>query len=245
MLKSIAKGVLRRHGLGSHKGPDVPSKHLLNVLELAVTSLFDQDAGVTCIQIGANDCAGYDPFVPLIRPGWKSILVEPQPWAADRLDATYADNANIHVERSVIAAASGVAKLYHVSGLDDGSSMLEGVASLSRDHVVRHVGDENRIATIEVLALTFADLKQKYGIEQLDILSIDAEGFDFEILKMIDFEADRPSVIFYEHRNLAFEDAESAIELLADAGYHLARVGMDTVAVRTDRLTNPKPADSR
>ena len=40
----------------------------------------------------------------------------------------------------------------------------------------------------------------------IDLLQIDTEGFDYEVLKMFDFNTYRPVIIQYEHFHLSMEE---------------------------------------
>ena len=57
---------------------------------------------------------------------------------------------------------------------------------------------ESSIERTEVPSLTFESLCRKHGIGELDLLLIDAEGYDYEIIKGIDFERHRPRLLIYE-----------------------------------------------
>ena len=63
------------------------------------------------------------------------------------------------------------------------------------------------------------------------LLQIDVEGFDFEVLKMIDFKQFSPAVIKYEHEGLSQSDQASARKLLENQGYEIQEIKTDTVGV--------------
>ena len=51
------------------------------------------------------------------------------------------------------------------------------------------------------------------------------EGFDYEVLKMIDFTTIKPSIIKYEFVNLSHEDQYASKALLKQYGYYLFLIG--------------------
>jgi hypothetical protein len=61
-------------------------------------------------------------------------------------------------------------------------------------------------------------------------LNIDTEGYDFEIIKLIDFSEIKPSMILYEHIHLNAMDSTQCMNLLKDKGYSLIIQGKDTFA---------------
>ena len=48
------------------------------------------------------------------------------------------------------------------------------------------------------MCMTYEQLRREYGLSQVDVLNIDAEGYDDQILKSIDFEASKPGLILFE-----------------------------------------------
>jgi hypothetical protein len=91
---------------------------------------------------------------------------------------------------------------------------------------------ESMIETEQVRCLTFDTLFQEIGIEQVDLLQIDAEGFDAEILRLFNLPARKPAIVRFEHKHLSIEDHEKSIGLLANQGYRIAATGSDTLAYR-------------
>jgi hypothetical protein len=57
-------------------------------------------------------------------------------------------------------------------------------------------------------------------------------GFDYELLKIFPFELTRPDIIHFEHALLSARDQMACVELLAAQGYSMAKVAVDTIAVR-------------
>jgi hypothetical protein len=58
------------------------------------------------------------------------------------------------------------------------------------------------------------------------------EGYDYEVLKQIDFEMWGPRVVLYESIHLSKGDAENAVSLLHSHGFQIIRCGFDTLARR-------------
>lgn len=50
----------------------------------------------------------------------------------------------------------------------------------------------------KVRCAPLADILREHVIGELDLLTIDAEGYDFEVLKTLDFEVSRPRVVLTE-----------------------------------------------
>ena len=83
---------------------------------------------------------------------------------------------------------------------------------------------------VKALPLMQIIAEAKTGVD-VDLLQIDVEGFDYEILNMIDFNRMKPSAIKYEYCNLSAIDFEKSKELLTNNGYHLFPIGDDMIAI--------------
>jgi hypothetical protein len=89
-----------------------------------------------------------------------------------------------------------------------------------RDYIVRE----------EVACLTLDQLVSRHGIGKIDLVQIDAEGYDFQALKQIDLDRFSPRVIRFEWTNLPPEEQAAALDLLGGAGYRTRPHDFDMVA---------------
>lgn len=133
-----------------------------------------------------------------------------------------------------IGPADGSMTLWRVRGEPGGPETR--LASFSRAVLMRQfrrVPDLHaRIEPIEVPALTLGTLLDRYRVTAVDLLQIDAEGFDFEVLEMLLATDHRPPVIGFEHLNLSPADKLDCARVLRDHGYRYSSFGRDTVAYR-------------
>ena len=81
---------------------------------------------------------------------------------------------------------------------------------------------------------------QRLGVEAIDLLQIDTEGYDGEIIRMIDFRTRKPAIIHFEHGmpNGIMTPAEfkQCASLLMDNGYLIATEYFDAVAYRPEMV---------
>lgn len=201
------------------------------------------------VQIGAHTGDMNDPVEKAIRTfGLKAILVEPQRRQFDALTAHYADQPQVILERAAIAHEPGDAALYKVRPAfwaEHGfpAEAATQISSLNREQIgavveifggARLRKDEAAYLDSEMVpAHTLASLLAKHGASRIDLLQIDAEGFDFEIIKMIAWDTGAPAMINYETLNLSVEDRQAAWALLRDKGYDLyASDAFNTFAIQ-------------
>jgi len=89
------------------------------------------------------------------------------------------------------------------------------------------------IQRISVPTLTVATLLDRFSVRSIDLLQIDAEGFDFEIIKLFDRSRVWPSLIRFEHYNLTPADRKECTHFLAARGYRMLRDGIDFIAFKS------------
>jgi FkbM family methyltransferase len=202
------------------------------------------------VQIGANDGILEDPLREFVLANpWNGILVEPVPYLFERLRRNYPLRAGLILENAAIAARSGSQPFYYVpdSGGDaDVPGWSAGLGSFSRDVVMKHVYAipdlERRLVKLQVPCLSFEALCAKHHVGQLDLLHMDTEGYDFEILKMVDFERFRPRLLIYEHHHLSQADRAACLERLRQFGFEAMDEGLDVMCLNTrDRLPAHEP----
>src|SRR5262249_7339529 len=126
---------------------------------------------------------------------------------------------------------------YSVREMDeDGSQFASGIGSFSLIHVLRHANYipnlVKRIEPLQVPCVTVQTILSQHGMRQLDVLVIDAEGFDGEILKSIDFDKVRPTLIFFEQIHLKPNERFECYTLLKRVGYELLEHHANTLALQ-------------
>jgi len=90
----------------------------------------------------------------------------------------------------------------------------------------------SQLRGVPVQCRTMETLFAEQKVEQVDILQIDTEGYDYVILKLFDFAKYQPAIVHYEHQHLSEADAQAAEALLKSHGYRFKRNTFDTLAVR-------------
>jgi hypothetical protein len=75
---------------------------------------------------------------------------------------------------------------------------------------------------------------RRHNVERIDVIVIDAEGYDYQILSQIDLVSYRPDLIIYEQTNLLGPERRAAMEFLRAAGYRVRRtgIGWNNAAIR-------------
>ena len=215
-----------------------PGAELRVSLELAATHFACLNGGLQFVQVGAYDGITFDPLRAMIlRHGWKGILLEPQPDAFKKLCHNYRDQPQLMLKNAAVTARDEVKTLYRASEKyyrdHQKTDELEWVRSCATFDVAPLLTVPNisgYIEEIEVEGICFESLLQQCSFERVDLLQIDAEGYDYEILKMFDVPRRRPSIVNFEHSMLSTRDRESSLQMLIENGYQVAQIESDTLA---------------
>lgn len=221
-----------------------------------MTTLLSTSEHLHIVQVGANDGATNDPlfhFTNSFQMRTKVLLVEPQTALLPYLGANYAFHPDAVIFNGAIGPA-GALRMFCVSpSVWDKLSVPyakgwpiyrapTGVTSARRDHVLawlqQHLPDgidpESAIDEISVQSVNLTELLRRHRFpDEIDVLQIDAEGYDDEVIFASNLETTRPKVINYESANLGDKRSAALAAYLNSQGYDLFRQGMDTLAIRT------------
>ena len=236
LAKQILQSVALRYGYRIERIRQ--TRHAIDAFDLAlraVTRLDDHE--FFFIQVGANDGISHDPLRAYIeRYHWSGILIEPQPRVFARLCRNYEFQPQLRFVNAALAAQHGSATLYTVQTDDD----TTGMASFDRALLQRQLPLGARVVEMSVPTMPLGAVIRDHGVVRLDLLQIDAEGYDAEIVRMVDFSQVRPSIVRYEHRHLSQNDRESCENLLAENGYQIHLGEVDTTAVLLESARQPQ-----
>jgi FkbM family methyltransferase len=191
------------------------------------------------VKVGANDGITDDPISDLLLANdkWKGLLIEPVPFLFERLQKNFSDNKRFVLERVAIGANSRAATFYYVDekAMDSIPNLPEWygqLGSFDRNHITKHLG-----AVAPFIVESIVDVRplpavlEKNGIRDVHLLHIDAEGYDYEVLKTIDLANQAPAAILIEHKHLCVTDKVNLIELLREHEYSVDDCGGDYFAV--------------
>jgi len=142
------------------------------------------------IQIGSN--IGNDSFYKMVeqlKEKSRIILVEPNPKLKNKLSDRYQKLANNH---DVVICTSGI------STVDGEAEFYLYYAHQLSSLIKRRTIEEGPSGTIKIKIITFKTLCDSLNIKDVDHLSIDTEGLDYQILMSIDLNERNISEIIFE-----------------------------------------------
>ena len=174
------------------------------------------------------------------------LLIEPVRHIFNELVKNYKNYYGIVFENYAVAEIHGEKKFYMLNNKINLSEMgmpewLDQLGSLLSERIGKlwENYEENKIYqkflrenTIvkNVMCVTFDELIDKYNLKEIDLLQIDAEGYDYKILKSINFEKIKPKYINYE-RVLLQKQESACRNLLLLNNYRIHDHGQDSLCV--------------
>ena len=190
--KLVDKNLLKSQRLISSKS------HL--TVKLLIDNLVKKGKIKSLIQIGANDGLRFDVLNKYIKEyKINSLLVEPVPFYFSKLKDNYSKDSFVKLEKSAISKKSGTINMYTVKKncLDKYDEHIKGINSVNKTHLNKHNVKSNHIEKISVKCLSPKDLLEKYQINNLDLIFIDAEGYDGDIvMNFLNYLNFQPIIIF-------------------------------------------------
>ena len=198
----------------------------------------------------------------LTKPNWHGVMMEPVPYLFATLKENIAKEVVEYEHRIVpvnaaLSDTDGLQTFYIVNEhfreeLPNESHALKyQIGSFNKQHIIKHISIKRErgqlsqeldhyITGIDVKAMTpntvleiFKQSGKAARDGTIDVLTIDAEGYDYIVLKQfLDNTAIRPLLIMYENLHLKEEDKKLAIEAMKEHGYLAFGLGWNTLGVR-------------
>ena len=158
--------------------------------ELAEQFLIRQYLGMKTqgffVEVGANNPFNLSQTWHLAQEGWRGILVEPIPELCKELIAKRPDSVVVEM---ACGAPNAPATATFTVATDSGKS------TLSSEFLDKRSGVASLI-TVNVKPLN--DILQEEGVEQIDFVSIDVEGTQFDVLQGFDLQRWNPRLLLVE-----------------------------------------------
>lgn len=218
--------------------------HVSGRLKQNVTELIRRHLAtrkVFSIQVGSNDGRRNDPIFSLVHanPEWRGIFVEPVPYLFEQLRNNYAGRVGLTFENVAINDGS-TQVLYWTDpkAKEDHPNLpdwFDGLGSLNEEHVCGAPGVAELLLRyrreMPVKGSTFQELLDRHEVTDFDLLVIDTEGYDWQVLRQVDFARYKPRIVVYEHKCLNAEDKVRAEQHLS-AFYTLKKLDADMFCLR-------------
>ena len=192
------------------------------------------------VKVGANDGVTGDPCADILlgSPVWRGILIEPVPYVFARLAENYADRSRFTLLQRLIGQERQEVAFYYVHQdaghlVPDLPDWFDKIGSVSRTHILDHLGSEvaDQVIEVSLPMQSLAEVLSEHGITRFELLHTDVEGHDLEVLKSLDLDTQRPMAMLIEQKHLSSEDRTTLYDLLTDHRYFVNAFGGEVFAL--------------
>ena len=220
-------------------------------LDIAIAALHAAGGGrpLNAIQAGAND--GIDPVCKLFRKYFsKIVLVEPQEQLIRKLRENYADYAGELIIENMAIGDDGGSLVLHIPDAELEELYIRKVGRSSsfvvgtdraltlrimqvRCGITAEQAEAQVVATA-IPAMSISALAQRHGMERVDFLQVDCEGYDWRVIQSM--QDLRPSIINFESKLLSKADWAAWVAFARSNDYGFVVCNSDTIAIRHAKL---------
>ncbi|MFV7236098.1 FkbM family methyltransferase [Flavobacterium sp. ZB4R12] len=198
-------------------------------LDSILNKLLARNGEICFVQIGGNDGINDDPlyhFVTWNKNKIKGFILEPVLDYFNELQKNYRNHPLINTLNLAIHNTEENIIIHRVN--PNKASMLpkysKGIASFNKEHHINCKIDSKHILEEKVVCISLENLIKTNNIKNIDLLQIDAEGYDSEIILNIDFKEIKPSIINFEYyipNTMSKETFNQILKILNDNDYEI------------------------
>ena len=205
-------------------------------LKKILSKTYKEKKEFSFIQIGANDGVSFDDLFDFVSArNSKGIVVEPIKSYYNELKQNYENLPNVIPVNRAVSYKAEMLKIYKIDPEKSHKypDWAKGIASFDKDHHKKTNINEEDIITEEVEAEHLMDIINKNfpgKLSDIDYFQIDTEGFDYDVIKMIDFKKIHPSIIKFENVNISNTKIMELNSLFKKENYIVFKEGNDTIA---------------
>ncbi len=197
-------------------------------------SNFPKNKEFKFIQIGGNDGVSFDTLYSKVTTrNSTGLILEPSPRYFEKLKSNYKHFKPIQLLPYAVFEKAGTLELFELNdiGLKNHPAWAAGIGSVDINHLTNLNVKLDEIDRVEVEGIRFDDLLASHPeFLSVDYLQLGTEGYDYQILKTIDFQKFSAKMIKFEFKNLSTDQQNGAISIFKD-DYFLFRDDLDLVCL--------------
>ena len=212
---------------------DIPS--------LWIEKILKEDT-IFIVQVGSNDGISGDPLYDLIQKNknWEALFLEPVPYLFEKLKKNYQNQSRFRFENVAINDGT-IQTFYSVkdsvkTNIPNLPKWFDQLGSFKRENITKHLNGvlEPYIEETNIKGVTLPYILNANKIKSIDLLHIDAEGYDWVVLSQLDLKYFTPKIILFEHKHLSPEEKEQSLDFLKKYNYSVIKLGWDYICIKTN-----------
>ena len=158
------------------------------------------------LDIGSNDGITISNSLHFINKGWGASLIEAAPLPFNKSVELHINNPRVQCLNKCLSTENGISTFYHnLTHLNKGDTDL--LSTISKEIFTKSVSEGNLFDSFDVECFTFEKIKNELMYNEYHIVSIDIEGYDYDILKQIDLREINCKILIIEYNgNLEYKN---------------------------------------
>lgn len=183
---------------------------------------YTRNRTLDAVQIGSNDGVSGDPLHTLFKKNtnWRVFFVEPVPYIFEKLKNNYGTENRFTFKNTAINNGE-IQTFYWVSQkvqdfLPGLPTWHDQLGSFDKNNILKHLNGilEPYIVETKIRGMSLNELLLESKVKDLQILHIDAEGYDWKILSQLNLSIYLPRLILFEHKHLNEKEKTESISFL-------------------------------
>jgi len=197
--------------------------------DLVLSRIFGSQRNGFYVDIGAHHPFRFSNTAIFYRRGWRGINIDPLPGTTKLFDKYRAGDINLEIG---VGASSGQLTYYMFNDPAVNTFDKELAEVCEKTGEFTRIGDK----TVEVLPLSVILDRHLPLDQQIDFMTIDAEGLDFDVLQSNDWNRYSPTIIVLESLSTADSIegtlAAPSVVFLAEHDYQLVGKTVNSVFLK-------------
>lgn len=195
--------------------------------DLILERIFEHRTNGTYVDVGAHHPRRFSNTLLLSRRGWTGVNIDAAPGSMTAFHRERPRDLNLELG---VAATDEVRTFYVFD--EPALNTFDDARAKELDRPPYRI-----VSRPQVRCAPLATILREHGIGAVDLLTIDAEGYDFEILKTVDWDTTRPRVVLIEQfaSDLEAHLGSPVHAYLRERGYKLVAKTVNSLCYVTSR----------
>lgn len=189
--------------------------------DLILERMFEQQNTGIYVDVGAHHPLRFSNTHLLYRRGWHGVNIDAAPGSMEPFRKLRRRDINLEIG---VTATDEIRDFFIFN--EPALNTFDGARAKSLEKPPYRIEQvrPTRCAPLSTIL-------EEHGIRAIDLLTIDAEGFDFEVLKTVDWDRNKPKVVLTEQfsRDMATLMQSDVHGYLAERGYTLVAKTFNSV----------------
>jgi FkbM family methyltransferase len=189
--------------------------------DLILERMFEHQPAGVYVDVGAHHPRRFSNTLLLYRRGWHGVNIDAAPGSMRTFKKLRPRDINLEIG----VTADDAERDFYVFN-EPALNTFDAARAKSLERPPYKIAGVHKVRCAPL-----ATILQEHGIAHIDLLTIDAEGFDFEVLRTLDWTKTQPRVVLMEQHSRDIEDlvASELHQFLRGHGYRFAAKTFNSV----------------